>query len=128
MQRWDLAAANDSDRPGPRVLFSMPEARAVVIDLAAGEELRDHQVRERAVLQVLAGSAECASGGESVTCGRGTLVLFEPGETHSVRALEATRLLLTLAPWPAPGHYADTEAEDPHALPVHATILPREDP
>jgi len=86
MQRWDLAAANDSDRPGPRVLFSMPEARAVVIDLEAGEELRDHQVRERAVLQVLTGSADCASGGESATCGQGTLVLFEPGETHSVRA------------------------------------------
>ena len=94
MQRWDLAAANDSDRPGPRVLFSMPEARAVVIDLAAGEELRDHQVRERAVLQVLAGSAECASGGESATCGQGTLVLFEPGETHSCVRSDATRLLL----------------------------------
>jgi quercetin dioxygenase-like cupin family protein len=104
----------------------MPEARAVVIDLAEGEQLRDHQVRERAVLQVLAGSADCAAGGDNVTCGQGTLVLFEPGETHSVHALEATRLLLTLAPWPAPGHYADAEAEDPHALPIHATIAPRE--
>jgi quercetin dioxygenase-like cupin family protein len=110
------------------VLFSTPEARGVVIDLAAGDELGDHRVRERAILHVLAGTVECASnGGASASCGRGTLVVFEPGEPHAVRATAPSRLLLVLAPWPAKGHYADEWGEDPHALPVNATERPRGD-
>jgi quercetin dioxygenase-like cupin family protein len=127
MQHWDLTATNEGDRTGPRVLFSTPEARGVVIDLAQGEEMGDHKVRERALVQVLRGSVTCTSGADAASCAEGTLTVFEPGEPHSVRALEQTRLLLTLAPWPAPGHYDDAEAEDPHALPVHATQPPRGD-
>ena len=77
MQRWDLAAPNETQRDRPRVLFSTVEARAVVIDLAADEELGEHRVRERAILQVLDGMVECSSGGDAATCGRGTVVLFE---------------------------------------------------
>ena len=125
MQRWDLAAPNDSGRDGPRVLFSTFEARAVVIDLAAGDELGDHRVRERAVIQVLDGNVECSAGAELAECGRGTLLMFEPGETHAVRAVEPARLMLLLAPWPGPGHYDASEHEDPHSLPVNATERPR---
>lgn len=125
MQHWDLTAALDGDRTGPRVLFSTPEARGVVIDLAQDDELGDHQVRERALVHVLRGSVTCLSGADSVTCPAGSLVVFEPGESHSMRALLPTRLLLVLAPWPAPGHYDPTTDEDPHALPANATQLPR---
>ena len=124
MQLWDLRAANDGDRKGPRVLFSTPEARGVVIDLAQDEELGDHQVRERALVQVLQGSVTCTSGPEAATCLEGALVVFEPGESHRVRALQPARLLLVLAPWPAPGHYDPAEGEDPHELPPNATQPP----
>lgn len=124
MQHWDLTAALDGDRTGPRVLFSTPEARGVLIDLEQGDEMGDHQVRERALVHVLRGSVTCLSGAESVTCPEGSLVLFEPGEPHSVRALLPTRLLLALAPWPAPGHYDTASDEDPHELPVNATQPP----
>ena len=124
MQQWDLTAANEGSRTGPRVLFSTPEARAVVIDLARDEEMGDHQVRERALLNVLRGTITCASGADTATCAEGTLVLLEPGEPHVVRALQPTRLLLVLAPWPAPGHYGDASGDDPHELPVHATQPP----
>jgi len=36
----------------PRVLFSAPECRAIVIDLQTGEAMGNHHVRERAVVQV----------------------------------------------------------------------------
>ena len=124
MQQWDLTAANEGSRTGPRVLFSTPEARAVVIDLAQDEEMGDHQVRERALLNVLRGTITCTSGADTATCAEGTLVLLEPGEPHVVHALQPTRLLLVLAPWPAPGHYGDASGDDPHALPVHATQPP----
>lgn len=125
MQQWNLAAPNETERTGPRVLFSTSEARGVVIDLAPDEEMGDHRVRERAIVQVLAGSISCTSGEEISTCGEGTLIVFEPGETHSLRAHEPARLLLVLAPWPAPEHYGHDEDEDPHELPAHATQLPR---
>lgn len=126
MQRWDLNATNESARTGPRVLFSTPETRGVVVDLAPDEEMGDHRVRERAIVQVLQGSVTCISGEDTATCAEGTLVVFEPSEPHFVRALESTRLLLMLAPWPAPGHYGAAEGEDPHELPVNATQQPRD--
>ena len=89
MQQWDLTEPNVGGRTGPRVLFSTSEARGVVIVLAQGEEMGDHQVRERALIQVLGGSVSCTSGAETATCAEGTLILFEPGEPHSVRGLAA---------------------------------------
>ena len=97
----------------------------MVIDLGQDEELGDHHVRERALVQVLRGSVRCTSGADAATCEQGTLIVFEPGELHSVRALQPARLFLVLAPWPASGHYDQTEAEDPHELPANATQPPR---
>jgi quercetin dioxygenase-like cupin family protein len=107
----------------PRVLFSAPECRVVVIDLPRGEELGDHHVRERAVVEVISGSVSIELTGEAVDCDAGTVVTFEPGERHAVRALADTRLLLVLAPWPKAGHYS--EGEPAHAgVPVNATVEP----
>ena len=49
----------------PRVLFSAPECRAIVIDLQTGEAMGNHHVRERAVVQVETpqGIRESAPGG-----------------------------------------------------------------
>lgn len=99
-----------------------------MIDLAQDEEMSDHQVRERALVQILRGSVTCTSGAETATCTEGTLVVFEPGEPHTLRALQPTRLLLVLAPWPAPGHYAADDGDDPHELPVNATEQPARKP
>lgn len=84
----------------------------------------DHQVRERAVVEVVAGRVSIESSGEIAECEAGTLVTFDPGEHHTVRALADSRLLLVLAPWPAAKHY--TEAEKGHAqhLPANAAAEP----
>jgi len=37
VQLWDVLAADATGRTDPRVLFSTPEARMVMIDLAAGK-------------------------------------------------------------------------------------------
>ena len=102
MQLWDVLAADATGKTDPRVLFSTPEARMVMIDLAAGEELGDHGVHERAIIQVARGSIELTSARGTTTCAQGSVVLLEPGERHAVRASEAARILLTLAPWPGP--------------------------
>lgn len=73
-------------RQMPRVLFSAPECRLVVIDLQSGEELGDHDVRERAVVEVISGSVAIELTGKVVECAAGTVITFDPGEHHAVRA------------------------------------------
>jgi quercetin dioxygenase-like cupin family protein len=112
-------------RSKPRVLFSEPECRVVVIDLRVGEEMGNHAVHERAVIEVVSGRIAMTSAVETIDCESGTLINLEPGEHHAVRALADTQLLLLLAPWPAKKN--DREGEgDSHHLPRNA-IAPPED-
>jgi quercetin dioxygenase-like cupin family protein len=104
----------------PRVLFTSPECRAVVIDLRDGDELGDHHVRERAVVEVVSGRVSIESSGEKVDCDTGTLLTFDPGERHTVRALADARLLLLLAPWPGAKHNTASEEARGQHLPANA--------
>jgi quercetin dioxygenase-like cupin family protein len=143
VKRWDLRSLAPSSKkrtarePGadaprvpmvgrqmPRVLFSSPECRAVVIDLQSGEELGDHHVRERAVVEVIAGRVSIECSEETVECEAGTLVTFDPGEHHTVRALADARLLLLLAPWPAEQHNTEPEKGHGQRLPANAVAEP----
>jgi quercetin dioxygenase-like cupin family protein len=117
MERWHLPSVDATGATEPRVLFSRSEARAVVLDLTAGQELGEHSVRETAIVQVVTGTVELETGERSVSCEAGTLVLFEPGERHAVSALTDSRLLLLLAPWPAEDHYLDDENARPDRIP-----------
>jgi quercetin dioxygenase-like cupin family protein len=106
VQSWALSAI---DTPGgtisPVVLHSENEARAVLIGLQAGQELGDHEVKERAWMVVLDGEVEIGSGGRTITAGPSTLATFAPGERRAVRSPGGARILLLLAPWPGEGHY-----------------------
>ena len=110
MQSWHLT---DIEAPGgtidPAVLMTDHGTRAIAIRLHAGQELSDHQVRERAWLVVVEGEAEIRSGDEVVRGGVGTLATFDPGERHAVSSASGGRILLLLAPWPGDGHYLDGE-------------------
>jgi quercetin dioxygenase-like cupin family protein len=88
----------------PAVLRTDPEARLIVINLPAGEELGDHQVHERAYLVVADGEVEVEHDGTTEAGGPGFLAHFQAGERHQVRATSDARVLLILAPWPGEGH------------------------
>lgn len=77
-----------------------------MIDLAGNEELGEADDSVVVVIvQVLSGSVDLTSGDDTISCADGTLATLAPGEAHSLRALEQSRLLLTFAPRPAPrGH------------------------
>jgi quercetin dioxygenase-like cupin family protein len=105
MQSWNLKRPAVTGSRGARELFSTSETRVDVIDLARNEELGEAGDGGRVVIQVLGGSVDLTIGDDTTTCNDGTLVALEPGEAHSVRALERSRLLLTFSPRPAPrGH------------------------
>lgn len=98
----------------PVVLHSKEgSARAVLIELSAGEALGDHGVKESALLLVLDGKVRVEAGDESVDGDASTLFHFEPDERHSVTSDGGARVLLLLAPWPGAGHYRGDPAEQP---------------
>lgn len=104
MKSWDLSGLELKPRL-PEILSSSQDARAIALDLAAGESLDEHEVHERAFLVVLSGEVEVSAGaGKSAAGGTGLLVEFEPRERHMIAATSDARLLLLLTPWPGDGH------------------------
>jgi quercetin dioxygenase-like cupin family protein len=104
LDSWDIASLNLQPRL-PEILSTTDSARAIALDLAAGEELGDHQVHERAWVVVLSGEVEVTSAtGQSVSGGTGLLIEFAPAERHAVCAISDARLLLLLTPWPGKDH------------------------
>lgn len=104
MKHWSLLSV-DLKPHAPEILSSGDAARTVVLEIPAGEALKDHQVHERAWVLILSGDVEVrTAGGETVTGGSGLLVEFDPAERHAVTAQSTARLLLLLAPWPGDGH------------------------
>jgi quercetin dioxygenase-like cupin family protein len=125
VERWHLPSIEANGRREPRVLFSRPGCRAVLIDLNAGDELGEHRTHEHAVLQIVSGRLALVAGDRRVECEAGTLVSLEPHETRSVEALEQSRILLVLAPWPGEGHFREGENADPARMPSQATVPPQ---
>src|ERR1700712_2968708 len=104
MNTWDLKTVQVEPR-APQILATS-DARAIVVNLPAGESMNDHQVHERAWVTVIEGviSVTACADDQTVRAAAGQLFEFEPGERHAVRALTDSRLLLLLAPWPGDGH------------------------
>jgi hypothetical protein len=104
MRSWALSELDLKPRL-PEILSSNEEGRAVVLDLAAGEALSDHEVHERVWMLVLSGEVAVRTASEaSAHGGAGMLVELAPRERHEVVARTRSRLLLLLAPWPGRGH------------------------
>ena len=103
MESWDIASL-DVQPHQPQVLRTDKEARVIVIQLPAGEQMQDHQTHERGYLVVVSGQIELSGGGGSQSGGAGFLALFDPNERREITAKEDARLLLVLGPWPGEGH------------------------
>lgn len=106
MHSWNLTEIAEPE--GTRIAAALETAdgaRAITIRLAPGEELGDHQVRERAWLVVVEGTARIEAGGDAVEAGPATLLTFEPGERHSVASEGGARIVMILSSWPGDGHY-----------------------
>jgi hypothetical protein len=68
--------------------------RAIVLDLAAGESLSDHEVHERAWVIVTDGAIEVNTAtGEHAEGGPGLLIELAPAERHEVLASSNAWLL-----------------------------------
>jgi quercetin dioxygenase-like cupin family protein len=110
VQSWDLTAIDAPDGTrDPVVLDTADGARGVLIVIAPGQALGEHEVKERTWLLVVEGRARIESGGDAIDAGPGTLATFKPGERHAISSDAGARILLLLAPWPGEGHYRGEE-------------------
>ena len=111
MQSWNLLEIDTPQGSRSPVVLHTGEARAVLIGLAAGQALREHEVKEQAFVTVVEGRVRVEVGGEVTDAEVGTLFVFDPEERHSVATEEGARILMVLAPWPGDGHYRGGQRE-----------------
>jgi quercetin dioxygenase-like cupin family protein len=110
VRSWDLNAVPTPGGTVSPVVLASEETRAVLIGLEPGQELGDHEVKERAWLLVVDGSVEVEADGSRHEAAAGTLFCFAPEERRTVRSASGARILLLLAPWPGEGHYRGGDA------------------
>ena len=104
MESWDLRTV-EVEPHQPRILASADDARTIVLQLPAGEEMQEHEVHERARVLVVDGNVDVAEAdGDFASVGAGHLFEFAPGERRTIVARSEARLLLVLSPWPGDGH------------------------
>ena len=112
MKTWDISKLEVHPH-SPQILSSTDDARAIVIEIPAGEAMEDHQVHERAWVTVIEGEVEITTTtGEHVSGATGLVVEFDPRERHAVHARSRARILLLLTPWPGAGHPGALTAEE----------------
>ena len=110
MLSWDLTT-HEIEVHKPAVLHSDEgAARGIAVNLPAGDELQEHETREAAWIVVITGELEVSQGDETQPAGAGSVLHFEAHERRELRARQDTRLLLVLAPWPAPDHQTASSA------------------
>lgn len=107
MRVWQLHEIEMPQGTRSPVVLDSEDSRAVLIALHPGQELGEHQVRERAWIVVVDGEIEVETTDGKVTAGAGTLLELDPTERRAVRSPGGARLLILLAPWPGPGHYPE---------------------
>lgn len=105
MRAWQLNEIETPEGTRSPVVLDSEDSRAVLIGIKPGQELGEHQVRERAWVVVLDGAVQVETANESLTASAGTLLEFEPTERRTVRSEGGARVLIVFTPWPGPGHY-----------------------
>lgn len=101
MESWNVAEL-DIKPHHPEVLCTDEDTRAIAIHLPAGEMLQEHEVHENTYLLVAEGEVEIVQDGTSTAAGAGFLAHFAPHERRQVKATSDARLVMILAPYPAP--------------------------
>ncbi len=89
-----------ADKIASTILLSTTSSKQIVFCLGQGQELADHQTPNVATIHVLDGAAVVHVASDSLdqsySLESGGLVMIPPRVTHSVKAMQPTRILLTL--------------------------------
>ena len=79
-----------------RVLHQDDRTRLVLFAFDAGQEMTEHRSSSGAIVQVVSGRLNFHVSGEDHAIEPSSWLYMEPGEDHSLQAIEPTLMLLTL--------------------------------
>jgi quercetin dioxygenase-like cupin family protein len=96
------AVAAAASRPATAVLFDAPDVRLVVFRIAAGQRVAPHHNASSVMLTVLHGAGWLSGRDGERRCTAGDVVVYDPDETHGMRADDG-ELHLLAAITPRPG-------------------------
>lgn len=105
MRSWQLRDIATPEGTRSPVVLDSEDSRAVLIAIDPGQEMGEHQVRERAWVVVVDGTVDVETADATMTASVGTLLEFEPTERRTIRSRDGARVLIVFTPWPGPGHY-----------------------
>jgi len=93
----DIRPLNDALKTTPTtVLFKSSHLEVSRTVLRAGKEVPPHEVVGEMTVQCLEGRVELAAAGTTQSMRAGDLVCLAGGETHSLRAIEDSSVLITM--------------------------------
>jgi quercetin dioxygenase-like cupin family protein len=96
----DVHAASPS-RPGMQILLDTPDLRLVVFRLLPGQAVPPHHNASTVALTVLSGDGFLSGRDGERHCRTGEMVVYDPGETHGMRAADRElHLLASITPRP----------------------------
>ena len=125
---WSAGTSPPSTSSGkrePRVLFSRPECRAVLLDLQEGEEMGDHRVHERAIMEVVSGRVEVTVDGDSRRVRRGDAAHVRSRRDAPRACARHPRASCSCSrPGPATATFARARPPTPERMPANATARP----
>ena len=95
------AVASTPARPATAILLDTPDARLVVFRIEPGQSVAPHNSVSTVILTILEGEGIVLGNEGERTCRPGDIIVYEPGETHGMSAVDQTfKLLATIAPRP----------------------------
>jgi quercetin dioxygenase-like cupin family protein len=95
------AVAASSTRPATATMLDTPDARLVVFRIEPGQSVAPHHSVSTVILTILEGEGVVLGKEGERSCRAGDIVVYEPGETHGMRAIDKTlKILATIAPRP----------------------------
>ena len=93
--------APSPNKPATAVLLDTPDVRLLAFCLQPGQAVAPHHNASTVMLTVLAGDGMLSGGDGERHCVTGEQVVYDPMETHGMRAVDSELLLLaTITPRP----------------------------
>lgn len=95
------ARAANASRPATAIVHDSADARLVIFRLAPGQAVAPHRNASSVTLTAISGRVIASGQDEEREIAPGDVVVYEPNETHGMKAIEEEAVLLaTIAPRP----------------------------